>query len=93
MRMVGTDLITEFDPPRAYADETEGTSSTVRFTFEPEGSGVRVRVHSVGVQSMPNAMLAGYARKSLIERTRKARLEWMEAIRSRLNSPTARPEP
>jgi hypothetical protein len=84
LRLEGVDLITEFDPPRVYADETLGTNSTVRFTFEPRGSGTSIRVQSNGELSIPNAVLTGMMKKSVIERMRKSRVEWLDGIRNRV---------
>lgn len=89
IRLQGEDLMLEFDPPRRYTERTLGVSmNQVTVTFEPTADGTHVLCQYRALMSYPNAVVGGWiTRRRSVDRLRRQREEWLEAIRREVAQP------
>jgi uncharacterized protein YndB with AHSA1/START domain len=89
IRLQGEDLMLEFDPPRRYTERTLGVAmNQVTVTFEPTIDGTHVLCQYRVLMSYPNAVVGGWImRRRTMDRLRRQRQEWLEAIRREVTKP------
>ena len=83
LRLQGEDLMLEFDPPRRYTERTLGIPmNQITVTFEPTADGTHVLCQYRLLMSYPTAVFGGWLmRRRSVDRLRRLRQGWLEAIR------------
>ena len=80
-RFKGTDLVTEFDPPRAFGDRSLGrTANSWRVTLQPVMAGTLIRSEYRGSLSVVNALVAGHRKGRVVRTSFEMRQRWLGAI-------------
>jgi uncharacterized protein YndB with AHSA1/START domain len=93
MRIQGEDMMLEFDPPHRFTERTLGVPmNQMTVTFEPMVAGTHVLCQYRAVMSYPNAVFGGWImRRRSVERLRRFRQDWLEAIRREVTLPVQPP--